>query len=179
MVKHKMLGMGKVVNKEVIGEHTYITVQFENEKEMRFAIPVSFETGVVEAVGTLKDEVERAIAEKQARLAAATAPAIPTRSRTSKMPSVGPDTKAFEQYLIHAGYKEETDEGAPSTVYSYLNAVESVRAEEGISWSTLKTNIAQIVSKYDEGGEMSWFGAKSNKRIINALRRYAEFVHTP
>ena len=95
------------------------------------------------------------------------------------MPPMGPDATAFAQYLISAGYKEETDEGAPSTVYAYLNAVESVRAEEGLSWDTLKMNIHSIVAKYDEGGVKSWFGAKSNKTVINALKRYAEFVHTP
>ena len=91
----------------------------------------------------------------------------------------GPIATAYEEYLISAGYKEETDEGAPSTVYSYVNAVESVRAEEGISWDTLKMNIDSFVSKYDEGGSMSWFGAKSNKTVINALKRFAEFVGKP
>ena len=64
-------------------------------------------------------------------------------------------------------------------VHNSVNAVESVRAEEGISWDTLKADIDDIVDKYDEGGLMSWFGAKSNKTVINALKRFAEFVGKP
>lgn len=159
-VRHNTLGIGEVVSKEVISGFIFLNVRFENGKEMRFGIPQSFETGVLEALGDLKDEVEQIIAEK---------------TFTKTMPT-GPVATAYEEYLINAEYKEETESGVPSTVYSYVNAVESVRVEEGVSWDTLKTNIDRIVSKYDEGGLMSWYGAKSNKTVINALKRFAEFV---
>ena len=60
-----------------------------------------------------------------------------------------------------------------------MNAVDSIRSEEGISWETLKTNIATIVPRYDVGGAKELFGAKSNKTYINALKRFAEFVGKP
>jgi hypothetical protein len=181
-VRHNTLGIGEVVSKDVISGFTFLNVRFGNGKEMKLGIPSSFETGAVEALGSLKDEVDQAIAERQARLAAPTpaaAPSAPAKRATAKTMPTGPIATAYEEYLISAGYKEETDEGAPSTVYSYVNAVESVRAEEGISWDTLKMNIDRFVSKYDEVGSMSWFGAKSNKTVINALKRFAEFVGKP
>ena len=143
MVKHKQFGMGEVVSKEVVGDYTYITALFDAGKEMRFALPHSFETGAVEALGSLKDEVDQAIAERQARLAATTpaaAPSAPAKRAAAKTMPTGPIPSAFEQYLIDQGYAIETDSGYPSTVYSYLNAVESIRVDEGISWDSLKTN---------------------------------------
>lgn len=182
MVRHNKFGVGEVIGREVVSGFTFLNVRFESEKEMKLGIPFSFETGMVEALGYLKEEVESAIAEKKAKLSApapATAPAVAAKRVTTKTIPTGPIPTAFEKYLINAGYKEETDDGAPSTVYAYVNAVESVRAEEGISWDTMKANIDDIVDKYDEGGLMSWFGAKSNKTVINALKRFAEFVGKP
>jgi hypothetical protein len=131
MVKHKLFGMGKVINKEVVGDYTYITARFDTGKELRFVIPTSFETGAVEAIGTLKDEVEQAIADREARRAVTTTPvavATPTvpatRTRTKpKTTATGPMADAFEKYLINKGYKIETDKGKRSTVYFYLDAV--------------------------------------------------------
>ena len=182
MVRHNKFGVGEVVGREVVSGFTFLNVRFENGREMRFGIPQSFDTGALEPLGSLKDEVEQAIAEKMAKLSVpmpSTVPAAPAKKPVAKTMPTGPIPTAFEKYLINAGYKEETDEGAPSTVYSYVHAVESVRAEEGISWDTLKADIDDIVDKYDEGGLMSWFGAKSNKTVINALKRFAEFVNKP
>ena len=182
MVHHNVFGLGEVIRREEVNGFTYIWVRYENGKEIKLGIPFSFENGAVEALGSLKDEVEQAIAEKKAKLStpmSSTAPVAPTKKAAAKTMPTGPIPTAFEKYLINAGYKEETDDGAPSTVYSYVNAVESVRAEEGISWDTLKADIDDIVDKYDEGGLMSWFGAKSNKTVINALKRFAEFVGKP
>ena len=182
MVRHNTLGCGEVMSKEVISGFTILNVRFENGKEMKLGIPSSFETGAVEALGDLKDEVDKAIAERKAKLSASVPPRTPTtpvKKATAKTIPTGPIATAFEKYLISAGYQEETDEGAPSTVYAYVNAVESVRAEEGISWDTLKMNIDSLINKYDEGGSMSWFGAKSNKTVINALKRFSEFEGNP
>ena len=182
MIKHKTFGTGEVISKETVNGFTYLNVHFESGKEMKLGIPFSFETGMVEALGELKEEVEKAIADKKAKLSApapAAAPVVAAKRATTKMMPTGPIPTAFEKYLINAGYKEETDDGAPSTVYSYVNAVESVRAEEGVSWDTLKTDIATIVPLYDEGGVKEMIGAKSNKTVINALKRFAEFVGKP
>ena len=179
MINHNTFGAGEVISKETINGFTYLNVRFEGGKEMKFGIPFSFETGMVETLGELKEEVENAIAEKKAKLsvpALSKSSAAPSKKASVKSVPACPIPSAFENYLIDAGYAVETDSGNPSTVYSYLNAVESVRAEEGISWDTLKADIDDVVDKYDEGGLMSWYGAKSNKTVINALKRFAEFA---
>ena len=66
-VKHKMFGIGEVINREVKDNGMYITVKFENGKEMRFAMPDSFTLGIMVAEGSLKEEVDKAIAKKKAR----------------------------------------------------------------------------------------------------------------
>ena len=181
-VRHNTLGIGEVVSKEVISGFTFLNVRFKNGKEMKLGIPGSFETGAVEALGDLKDEVEKVIAERKAKQS------TPVPSQTSRTPMkkavaktmpTGPIPSAFEQHLIDQGYSIETDSGNPSTVYSYLNAVESIRVDEGISWDTLKTNISSVVPLYDVGGAKELIGAKSNKTYINALKRFAEFVGKP
>lgn len=183
LVRHNTLGIGQVVDKVDISGFTFLDVRFENGKVMRFGIPQSFDTGALEALGGLKDEVEQAVAERNARLAAAAATAA-TRSKPAKkatagtMPS-GPIPSAFEKYLIDEGYAVETSSGNPSTVYSYVNAVESIRADEGVSWDTLKNEIATILPQYDVGGAKELIGAKSNMTYINALKRFAEFLGKP
>jgi hypothetical protein len=178
MVRHNMFGLGEVVRREVINGFPYLWVRYENGTESKLGIPYSFASGAVEALGTLKEEVDRAVAEKMARLAAP-APVAPTKKASAKHLPSCPTATAFEIYLIMEGYRVETDSGDPSTVYSYLNAVESVLAEEGLTWDALKANISALVSKYDVGGVKELFDAKSNKTVINALRRYEEFVMVP
>ena len=182
MVRHNVFGLGEVIGREEVNGFTYLLVRYENGKEVKLGIPFSFEKGAVEALGSLKDEVEQAIAERQARLAAPTpaaAPSAPAKRAAAKTMPTGPIPSAFEQYLIDQGYAIETDSGNPSTVYSYLNAVESIRIEEGMSWDTLKSNVSSIVPQYDVGGVKELIGAKSNKTYINALKRFAEFLGKP
>lgn len=183
MVRHNVFGLGEVIGREEVNGFTYLLVRYENGKEVKLGIPFSFEKGAVEALGSLKDEVDQAIAERRTRLATATAPAAapsaPVRRAAAKKMPTGPIPSAFEQYLIDQGYAIETDSGNPSTVYSYRNAVESIRVDEGVSWDTLKANIASIVPQYDVGGAKELVGAKSNKTYINALKRFADFVGKP
>jgi hypothetical protein len=182
MVRHNTFGLGEVIRREEVNGFTYLWVRYENGKEVKLGIPFSFENGAVEALGSLKDEVDQAIAERQSRLAAPTpaaAPSAPTKRAAAKTMPTGPIPSAFEQYLIDQGYAIETDSGNPSTVYAYVNAVESIRVDEGISWDTLETNISSIVPLYDVGGAKELIGAKSNKTYINALKRFADFVGKP
>lgn len=190
-VKHKIFGRGEVVGREVKENSITITVKFNNGKEMRFAIPQSFETGILEAEGSLKDELEAVIALKKERTedsikSAAVARANKVSLNSLAKHSAGSSKKtaptdvvasSYEEYLIKAGYSVETDSGNPSTVSAYVKAVDSVLEKEGISWSTLKNNIDDIVKKYDVGGEEEVFGNKSNKTVINALKRFNEFVN--
>ena len=182
MVRHNVFGLGELIHREEVNGFTYIWVRYENGREVKLGIPFSFENGAVEALGSLKNEVDQAIAERQARLAAPTpaaAPSAPAKRAAAKTMPTGPIPSAFEQYLIDQDYAVETDSGNPSTVYAYVNAVESIRVDEGISWDTLKTNISSIVPLYDVGGAKELIGAKSNKTYINALKRFADFVGKP
>lgn len=190
-VKHKMFGIGEVINREVKDNGMYITVKFENGKEMRFAIPDSFTLGIMVAEGSLKEEVDTAIAEKKAREQArleqlnATSAVIATSTpsnrhgRTPATPVTvrGSIEIAFEEYLVNAGYCEYTATGNPSTVFSYIHAIKKVLEEEGLSWHTLQRDIENIVPIYDIGGTKQHIGAKSNCTVINALKRFREFVN--
>lgn len=82
----------------------------------------------------------------------------------------------YEKYLISIGYKQTTPSGHPSTVYQYLKAIRNVCDEEGINLIELKENISSIILKYDIGGEKETIGAKSHKTVINALKRFEDFL---
>lgn len=82
----------------------------------------------------------------------------------------------YEKYLISIGYKQTTPSGHPSTVYQYLKAIRNVCDEEGINLIGLKENISSIILKYDIGGEKETAGAKSHKTVINALKRFEDFL---
>ena len=90
---------------------------------------------------------------------------------------VGEIANAYEAYLIKKGYKTETDKGLPSTVYAYIKAISFVLDEENLSWSALIDKINVIVKKYDVGGEKEYLGNKSNKTVINALKRFQDYVN--
>lgn len=185
-VRHKIYGYGEVIGKT----GTVITVRFEDVGEKRFSIPESFIVGALVAEGSLKEEVERAIADKKARDEARhnencatqvsvqryTAPK--TRGKKHPVPVAVKSTieAAYEEYLIKAGYKIETDSGYESTVPRYVKAVKAVLENEGMSWSALKSRIGEIVARYDVGGPMERFGSKSMSTPINALKRFGEFV---
>ena len=189
-VKHKIFGLGEVVDREPRENGAHITVRFENGKTLKFAIPDSFTVGVMEAEGDLRAEVEAAILEKRAReqarmqelraLMEAEAPVPSARhGRTPATPIrvMGALERAFEEYLVSAGYCEYTAAGNPSTVFSYLHAIKLVLEEEGLSWYGLRDDIENIVAVYDVAGPKSHLGAKSNHTVINALKRFKEFVN--
>jgi hypothetical protein len=189
-VNHRIYGVGEVINKETTEGGIYITVKFESGKEARFSIPDSFTLGIMVANGDLKEEVGAAIAEKKAREAArlealkAASAVVATvapshrhgRTPTSPVTVKGSIELAFEEYLVNAGYCEYTATGNPSTVFSYIHAIKKVLEEEGLSWHTLQRDIENIVPIYDIGGTKQHIGAKSNCTVINALKRFREFI---
>ena len=67
MIIHKTFGAGEIIDRD---DKNSITVRFGNGKELRFAIPESFEKGFITAYGDLKEEVERIIAKRKALLSA-------------------------------------------------------------------------------------------------------------
>ena len=190
-VTHKIYGVGEVINKETTEKGSCITVKFESGKEARFSIPDSFTLGIMEANGDLKDEVNAAIAEKKAREEARlqqlrATPVVTTtsapsnrhgRTPTSPVTVKGSIELAFEEYLANAGYCEYTASGNPSTVFSYIHAIKKVLEEEGLSWHSLQNDIENIVPIYDVGGSKQHIGAKSKCTVINALKRFNEFVN--
>lgn len=79
------------------------------------------------------------------------------------------------------GYSVTTPSGNPSTVYDYAKRINKVCKWENISLMVLADNIASIITLYDIGGAKEEYGLKSNSAVINALRRFQEFlaVHHP
>ena len=81
----------------------------------------------------------------------------------------------YEAYLLNKGYAEFTPSGSYSTVPQYMSAVESVLAEERLTWSTLESQLSRIIPLYDKGGAKEALGNRSNRTWINALMRFSEF----
>lgn len=82
----------------------------------------------------------------------------------------------FEEYLIINGYKQRTPSGNPSTVYDYIKRIDKICEWENITWEQLADSIHIILTQYDIGGKKENLGKKSHNAVINALRRYSEFV---
>ena len=189
-VIHKIFGEGEIIKKE----GKYLTVKFENGKVIELAIPASFQNGLLSVSGALQDEVnealenakenkEKALKEEaeRARAAAFASPTPQRRSTKGKTRVEITDTvaKEYEAFLIKEGYSTETDSGMPSTVYSYIKAIEAVLDEEHMGWLTLKKEISRVIPVYDQGGTKESIGSKSNKTVINALKRFKEYTDQP
>lgn len=194
-IRHKHFGQGTVIRKELKENGSYIAVRFDTSgKESVFAIPESFETGLLFADGELKAEVDSAIAAKREaervaleaekeRLNAKVATSYPdasgtyrTQSGNAVISSVDRTVRdAYEAYLINKGYSVSTPGGAPSTVMEYSRAVNSVLEEEHLTWSALKPQITRIIALYGEGGAKELEGNRQHKTVINSLKRFEEF----
>ena len=190
-VNHKSWGIGTVIKREVLegGKYTeveyggnYITARFDNGKEGRFAIPATFEKGILEAIGDFADEVADVTEEVESKRRAG----IPTwgisdgrrdadesEERTTKTPAkitVTGNLKAdFKTYLTASVYE-------PSVVYAYPRAIGIVCAEEHIGWKALLQNINKIIPLYSKGGVKEDIGNYQNKTVINGLKRYRDFA---
>ena len=84
--------------------------------------------------------------------------------------------KEFLKYLIKQGYKEYTSSGMPSTALQYVSAVKEVISREWLSEDSFKKQIKEIISKYDFGGKEEVYGMKGHRTVINALKRFREFL---
>lgn len=82
----------------------------------------------------------------------------------------------FKDYLIKQGYSVTTPTGNPSTVYDYAKRIDKVCEWENLTWSGLAQNINAIVAQYDMGGTKEDLGLKSKSAVINALKRFSEFL---
>ena len=84
--------------------------------------------------------------------------------------------EAFEEYLIRRGYKVTTSSGQPSTVYDYIRRIDYVCDLEGCGWAMLAAKIGSVVARYDIGGDMEDHGNIGHRSVINALKRFKEFI---
>ena len=190
VVKHKDFGLGTVVKREVLSNGkfikveyggNYVTARFGGGKEIRFAIPSSFEQGMLEAIGDFADEVADVAEEIRAkRLAGKCDWGISdgkcdieaSEERGIKTPAkitvTGNLKEDFKTYLAESGYED-------TVAYAYPRAVGIVCAEECISWKTLLYDIIKIIPLYSKGGAKEEIGNYQKKTVINALKRYRDF----
>lgn len=83
----------------------------------------------------------------------------------------------FKRYLRKNGYKEWSDAGNETTISSYVYWIERVMEREHINtWSEFTDHIQGILRKYGEYGEMRCFGKEAHSTVINALKRFMEYL---
>jgi len=83
----------------------------------------------------------------------------------------------FRNYLREKGYSEFTPKGLPSTVYNYPVRIDYIIWFEKLhSWQNVVDNIDRFLIEYDKGGIKEKVGKKSNSAVINALKRFKEFL---
>ncbi len=82
----------------------------------------------------------------------------------------------YEDYLIKKGYSVTTPSGNPSTVYDYIKRIDRVCLNENMTWNELAGQISMIITQYDIGGSKEELGRKSHNAVINALKRFGDFV---
>lgn len=82
----------------------------------------------------------------------------------------------FRKYLVEKGYKEYTPSGLESTVGQYIDAVGMVFEEEKMSIEEFNRRINEICCLYDIGGAKESIGERGHRTVINALKRYREFI---
>ena len=97
MVIHKIYGNGRVISREVNKNGTYITVEFDSGKVVKMVIPDSFEIAGIEASGSLKEEVDKAIALKAQQQQATT----PVKVITTPVNSKKNTSKKGGPHLVH------------------------------------------------------------------------------
>jgi len=82
----------------------------------------------------------------------------------------------FKKYLIENGYKEWTPSGNPSTVYDYIKRIDKICEWESIFWGELASGVKKYLEQYEVGGIKEDLGKRLHNAVINALRRFSEFV---
>jgi len=77
--------------------------------------------------------------------------------------------KQFEEYLLAKNYSSLTS-------IDYPARLERLCRKEKISYEHLAQNLADIMPQYDRNGKKSSYGRRSHSSVLNALRRFAEFL---
>lgn len=78
----------------------------------------------------------------------------------------------FVDYLVNRGYSKHTPSGLPSTAIQYADWINKVSEWEHMTLKELNNNIGILCLKYehDENGQLG------HRSVINALKRYREFL---
>lgn len=83
----------------------------------------------------------------------------------------------FENYLLDFGYKETTPSGGKSTVPQYVDSIDKIVQWEHLgSWEQLVPKLPILLREYETGGIKEHLGARSKRTVINALKRFADFI---
>ena len=190
-IKHKFRGTATIVGRE----GNRVRIKYDSDGyETTLLIPDSFTLGMFEIDEELQREVNLVVeakreaerikrAERDTALAqeALTKSVGVKANRTPKTPAKvkikGAVDIGFEEYLIASEYSVQTPSGAPSTVAEYINAVDVILDDEGLSWANLPNHIGRLVSLYGDGGAKEAIGKKRKSININALRRFLDFVN--
>jgi site-specific recombinase XerD len=77
--------------------------------------------------------------------------------------------KQFEEYLLAKNY-------SPLTSIDYPSRLERLCRKEKISYEHLAQNLSEFMPQYDRDGKKAGYGKRSHSSVINALRRFAEFL---
>ena len=77
--------------------------------------------------------------------------------------------KQFEEYLQSKNY-------SATTAIDYPARLERLCRKEKFSYEHLAQHLAEIMPQYEKTGKKSSYGKRSHSSVINALRRFAEFL---
>lgn len=78
--------------------------------------------------------------------------------------------KQFEQYLLAKNY-------SPLTSIDYPSRLDRLCRKEKFSYEHLAQHLSEIMPQYDRAGEKASYGKRSHSSVINALRRFSEFLN--
>ena len=77
--------------------------------------------------------------------------------------------KQFEQYLLAKNY-------SPLTSVDYPSRLDRLCRKEKFSYEHLAQHLPEIMPQYEKTGKKSSYGKRSHSSVINALRRFSEFL---
>ena len=191
-LRHKIKGNAHIIDRS----DDLITIRYDRDGyESKIKFPEAFTFGIFEIDDELQREVDEAVEAKkkaariereaieaQRALEKVTAKVTANGTKRSgktfvSIKRTGDTEKDFESFLKANKYSEETKNGTKSTVYSYVNAVKSCMESEGLDWTSLIQQISSVIRIYDIGGAKEDIGYRGNNTVINALRRFEDFVN--
>lgn len=77
--------------------------------------------------------------------------------------------KDFENWLLSKRYK-------PNTSIDYASRLERLCRKENFTIEYLAKHLSEIMPLYDKSGKKSCYGRLSHCTVLNALRRFSEFL---